>query len=195
MTVEQVCTAVLRDRLFFAHSGGGVTLSGGEPMMQPDFSLSVLRFLKSAGIHTALETCGHFDEQWIVPLLECTDLFLFDYKETDPLLHKQWTGVLPTRILHTLHRLSSSGANIILRCPIIPTLNDRADHFAGIAHTAQSLHLAQVELMPYHSIGLDKAKQIGFEQRKDIPLPTENDKQQWLRAVKDNGFQHVTVSR
>lgn len=194
MTPEEVAKKVLLDRTFYEHSGGGVTISGGEPLMQPVFTYELLRILKKEGIHTAVETCGFAKESVLSKVAEVTDLFLFDYKETDEVLHKKWTGVAPKQIHNNLKLLNTLNARVILRCPVIPGLNDRSDHFKGIAGVAGMFrNIEHVELMPYHNIGLDKAKQLGITQRADITVPSEDEKQAWRNAVISAGYDKVSI--
>ena len=185
MSVQEVLAEVLRDRVYYDHSGGGMTVSGGEPTADLPFTESLLRAAKEAGIRTALETCGYADEEAFRRLLPLTDLFLFDYKETDPEKHRQFTGVDNARILANLRMLSGAGASIVLRCPLIPGYNDRPEHLAGIAAIADELPgILRVELEPYHALGSGKAARVGREYEcSGVPDPTKEEKGAWLAAV------------
>ncbi|MBE6703359.1 MAG: glycyl-radical enzyme activating protein [Ruminococcaceae bacterium] len=162
VTVTEVLEEVLKDRLFYENSGGGLTLSGGEPLAQPAFAAALLKGAKEAGLHTAIETCGFTSERVIREIAPVVDLFLFDFKETNPTLHKQFTGVDNARILENLRLLDSINKESILRCPIIPGCNDRPEHYEGICRLANELrHLRQIEIEPYHSLGEGKYAALG----------------------------------
>lgn len=161
-SVEEVMQEVLKDKIFYETSGGGLTLSGGEPLAQFRFTKALLEAAKAQGLHTCIETCGYAPWEHYEQLAGLVDIFLFDYKLTDPQLHKQYTGVSNERILENLRKLDAMGAAIILRCPIIPTINDTPGHFAGIAATANSLsHITEVHIEPYHPLGNSKLDMLG----------------------------------
>lgn len=167
MSVEQVMADVERDRPFYETSGGGMTLSGGEPLFQFDFTRALLQEAKRRELHTCVETCGFAPFEQIEQLMPFVDLFLYDYKETDPERHREYTGVPREVIVENLIRLDRLGAKIILRCPIVPGLNARDDHFAGIAALANRFdNIREIHLMPYHPLGKSKSERIG----KTAPL-------------------------
>ena len=162
MCAEEIVQAVLRDKPFYDNSGGGMTLSGGEPLLTPAFTLEVLRLAKENGIHTCIETCGYAPWEDIEALLPYVDIFLWDFKESDDARHKEYTGVSSVRILENLRKLNNAGAQIILRCPIIPGCNDREDHLLAIAALAEELDGVQrVDVEPYHPLGQSKSEGIG----------------------------------
>jgi pyruvate formate lyase activating enzyme len=162
MTVEEVMAEVLRDQSYYGRSGGGLTLSGGEPLAQPSFALALLHAAKAHGLHTCLDTSGAVALRWVAVAAEATDLFLFDYKATDPTEHRRLTGVSNERILGNLDYLYRRGARIVLRCPLVPGVNDPSEHLAGIAALAARYPaLEGVEVLPYHDLGRDKAARIG----------------------------------
>ncbi len=164
--VAELIAEVDRDRPFYRQSGGGMTLSGGEPLLQGAFALALLQAAKAIGLHTCVETCLHVDAAILDRALPYVDLFLCDYKETDSERHRRWTGVGNERILANLRRLHASGARLRLRCPMIPGLNDRYQHVAGIAALAHELAgIDGVELMPYHPLGEGKHDRFGFAGR------------------------------
>ncbi len=162
MSPEQVLEQVLPDKPFFRERGG-VTLSGGEPMSQADFALETARLLRENGIRTALETCGWAPQESyrrILPYIQC---FLFDWKVSDPDAHRRWTGRDNGLILGNLRFLHDSGAAVVLRCPLIPGVNDTEAHFAFIGHLTEELpFLLRVDLLPYHSMGNDKRARLGL---------------------------------
>lgn len=162
MTVDEVFAEIIKDNVFYETSGGGVTLSGGEPLFQPKFSIDILKRCKNSDINTCVETSGFSKPKALLEVAQYTDLFLFDIKETDIARHIEYTGVDNNMILENLSMLDKSGALIILRCPVIPGLNDREDHFAGIAQIANGLkNIQRIEIEPYHPLGLSKAQAIG----------------------------------
>ena len=166
ISADEVMEEVLRDNVFYESSHGGVTLSGGEPMYQADFALEILKRAKAAGIHTAVETCGFASKRTVEAIAEYTDLFLFDYKETSPELHREFTGVDNTVILENLRFIDSLGKETVLRCPIVPTCNDRPDHYEGIAAVANSLkNVKKIEIEPYHPLGEGKYTALGRDVR------------------------------
>lgn len=174
MTVDEVMKKVMADKIFYDTSGGGMTLSGGEPFMQADFAIALLTAAKESGLHTAVETCGFCSPDAISRALPLVDLFLFDYKATGEELHRKLTGVSQERILGNLSTISEHGGKIILRCPIIPGANDTEEHFSAIASLAESLDgIDSVDLEPYHPLGTGKAPKIGKEQSFKTDSPTD----------------------
>jgi glycyl-radical enzyme activating protein len=162
-TVEDVLREALRDRPFYEESGGGVTVSGGEPLAQPAFAAALLQGCREAGVHTCIETSGEAPWEAVESVLPHTDLFLYDWKETDPERHAVFTGRDNARILDNLRRLDASGAAIVLRCPVIPGMNLRDDHIEGIAELARSLKGCRaVQVMGYHRLGGGKRDRIGL---------------------------------
>ena len=179
MTPEQVCERVLRDKPFF-RKRGGVTFSGGEPLMQPHFLLTCAQHLHEAGISTAIDTRCFPPWETMSALLPWMDLFLCGWKVTDPAAHRQLTGVDHALIAENLARLSDAGAHIILRCPIIPGCNDAQGHFDGIARLADKLAgIERVELLPYHATGNDKRRRLGLP-ADGFRVPEDTEKEAWL---------------
>ena len=159
--VEEIIETALRDKQFYEQSGGGITFSGGEPLMQYDFLLELLKSAKEQGLHTAIETSG-YSEKDLLRLNEYTDLWLFDIKLFDEEDHKKYTGVSNEIIFKNLRLLDEAGANIILRCPIIPDINFKKEHFESIGKLATDLkNVKEIHLEPYHPLGISKSEQIG----------------------------------
>jgi pyruvate formate lyase activating enzyme len=182
---KDVIAEVMKDKVFYEESGGGITISGGEPLMQGEFTMELLQLAKLEGLHTCVETSGFADPEHIESLAPWTDIFLFDYKETDPSLHREYTGVDNKPILENMKIIDRLGSPIILRCPIIPSKNDREDHFRGIADTAESMiSVLEIHIEPYHPLGEGKCARLG----KDYPLkglgfPNDETISQWIKAV------------
>ncbi len=162
MTVDEIMETVLKDKAVYLESGGGLTLSGGEPLMQGDFAIALLNSAKSHGLHTCVETSGYGKTEVLTEMAEYVDLFLFDYKITGDETHRELCGMPQTPILNHLTLLDSLGAKVILRCPLLP-FNRNGDHAEGIARAAL-FHpcVTEVQIMPYHRLGIAKAEQLGM---------------------------------
>lgn len=184
LSTREVLAEVEKDRVFYENSGGGVTLSGGEPLLQIDFATELLKTAKESGLHTAVETCGFCSEQNFARAATYTDLFLFDYKETDPEKHKTFTGADNQVILNNLSYLAQKKKAVILRCPIIPGFNDREEHFAGIAALAEQYdNIDHIEIEPYHPLGEGKNAALGKEVH-EIASPEKSEVAQWIDRIK-----------
>lgn len=166
MSVGEVLEIVLNDKVFFDHSNGGVTITGGEPTAQKDFLRELLPELRKHGIHTAIETCGYFPGDFIEFLVGNTDLFLFDIKHLDPVKHKQATGVDNAAILENFKKIlrQVGDQRFIVRIPLIPTFNDDLESLVAVQNFLRenSFH-GEVHLMPFHDLGVGKYKRIGRE--------------------------------
>ncbi len=179
-TALDVIDEVKKDFRYFEESGGGITLSGGEPALQPKFAEALFLLAGKQGIHRCMETSGYASSRAYERLLPVTDLFLYDCKETDPERHKLFTGKEFQRIRNNLSFLDEHGANIILRCPIIPGCNDRAEHIEGIARLCLGLqNLKGVELLPYHSLGVSKAQRLGLKDQTKYEVPPAERIREW----------------
>lgn len=169
LTVGATLETVLRDRDFYGSEygltvRGGLTVTGGEPLYSFEFTYNLLRGAKASGLHTCVETSGCAPFERLRELAEVCDIFLYDYKETSPELHKKYTGVDNRQIVDNLLRLDSVGAKSILRCPIIPGLNDRPEHLAAIASLANRLtNIIEIDVEPYHPLGAAKCLRLGRE--------------------------------
>lgn len=185
LTVADVLAMVVRDKPFYETSGGGMTLSGGEPMAQFGFSLALLRAAKVEGLHTCVETCGYGSRKRFLEWHPFVDLFLWDYKETDPRRHVTFTGVRAAGILGNMRALDEAGAAIILRCPVVPGFNDRNDHFDGIARTANGLrNVREIQIEPYHPLGQAKSERLARPSGlTEVPVPDEAVVASWVAKV------------
>jgi len=193
-SVDDVIEQVVRDRLFYEVSGGGVTLSGGEPLLHPEFAEELLRRVKEAGVHTAVETCGHVDFGALTRVMPHTDLFLYDLKETDDVLHRERTGAGNARILDNLKALCEADASVLVRLPVVPGLNDRADHFEAVAALVRRLQGEPgVEVMPYHSLGTGKRRRLGLESdgSEDPEPPRPETVAEWVDSLRRLGVRVV----
>lgn len=172
MTAEDVLQEVLQDEMFYLTSGGGVTLSGGEPMAQFPFALALAKSAKEHGLHVCMETSGYCPPEHIMAILPYVDLFLYDYKVTEEADHVRHTGVGRQRIMENLRLIDAHGGKTVLRCPMIPGVNVTQAHVQGIMHTAQSLrNLVEINLEPYHNIGLSKRERLGMAAYEEIAPP------------------------
>ena len=161
-SVTDVIQEVMKDEAFYQTSNGGMTISGGEPMLQFDFTRALLESAKQNGLHACLDTSGFAPFFKYSQLLKYVDIFLFDLKETDPVKHREFVGVPSQLILENLTRIDAAGGRTLIRCPIIPGLNDRDDHFEGIAEIVNQLkNVIAVDLLPYHPLGKSKHERIG----------------------------------
>jgi len=193
LTVEDVMKEVRQDKVFYETSGGGLSVSGGEPLAQLDFTSALLSAAGHEGIHRCVETSGFASSSRILSLLPVVDLFLFDFKETDTRRHAEFTGQPNHLILSNLRALHDAGANLQLQCPIIPGFNDREDHIDGIAALALSLpNLIGVQLLPYHPLGKSKMDRFGLSAAANLPnepLPKAR-LEFWIHCLQKRGV-HV----
>lgn len=164
MTVEQVLDVIMKDKIFFDNSKGGVTISGGEPTVQKDFLKELLLNLKKNNIHTVLETCGYFKDDLIDFLINNTDLFLFDIKHLDSTKHLEATGIDNIIILRNFKKIFSLVGNqrLIVRIPLIPGFNDDLENLFSIQNfLRENSFNGEVHLLPYHNLGVAKYNRIG----------------------------------
>ena len=162
MTAEEVVAIVERDWPFYKHSKGGVTLSGGEALAQPEFSAEVLRLCQAKGIHAAIQTSGQASAKSLQQVLPYLDLVIFDIKHLDNETHKKLTGVPNDQILTNLSYINSSGTPIVLQVPLIPGLNDSEENLDNLAELVRSLpSVMGLSLLSYHTLGLTKYRSTG----------------------------------
>lgn len=174
---DHVMKQIEKDRIFYEESGGGVTFSGGEPLMQPDFLLELLKCCKAADIHTAVDTCGYASPEVLTATSNYTDLYLYDLKLMDDEKHIKYTGVSNELILGNLQLLSKLGKRIFIRLPFMPGINDDE---ANIKATAEIIRttagVEQVNLLPYHNIAADKYNRLGKPHSlMEIKVPAQED--------------------
>ena len=181
-TVYEVLSTILKDKAFYENSGGGVTFSGGECMLQIDFLTEVLKACKENGIYTAVDTAGHVPYEHFEKILPYTDLFLYDVKCFDSEKHRQYTGVGNELILENLKKLLATDIPVWVRIPIIPTVNDTVEEMQRIKGYIYSCGKPQnIELLPYHAMGEHKYAAIGKEVQR-FSAPCE-EKMRELRNV------------
>jgi pyruvate formate lyase activating enzyme len=164
MSTAEVMDIVRKDVRYYEASGGGLTLSGGEPLLQPEFSRELLKAARVEGIHTCFDTtgCGKSDD--LRELADHVDLFLYDIKACDAERHRKFTGVDNRLILKNLRELDRLGKQIVLRCPVVPGHNDDAESFQGVAALADELdHVVEINVLPFHAFAAEKCRHIGRE--------------------------------
>jgi pyruvate formate lyase activating enzyme len=183
-TVEDLVCRVSKDIPFYQNSGGGVTVSGGEPLCQPEFTLELLKRLKERGIHTALDTTGFGKYEVIEPMLPYTDLFLYDLKHMDSDQHKAATGVGNELILENARKIAQAGAKMQVRIPVIPDFNDSDECIRQIGMFCKSLGNAVdvIQLLPYHNLGVMKYQRIDDSR---IVLEADPPPDERIRRLKD----------
>ena len=184
MTVGEVLEIVLKDRAFYRKSGGGVTLSGGEPAVQADFGRELLHACRRHGLDTAMETCGYTSFPLLAGLAQHLDQVLYDLKHMDREAHRRLTGVPNDLILENLKRLDAEGHALVVRVPVIPDVNDSRENLrATAAFVATLSSVRAIELLPYHNYGSGKYRHCGREYvLSDLALP-DRDRLQTLRAI------------
>lgn len=189
MTVPEVMGEVLKDQVFFDESGGGMTLSGGEPLLQADFAGELLAACRSHRIHTVLDTCGFAEWQELDRIRENVDVFLFDLKIMDPVQHQRFTGVTNDRILASLRLLAERQSAVIVRIPVIPGVNDGEDNLAAVSGFLSPLGLRRIDLLPYHRIAVGKYSRLGLTHRMgSVAPPTEEHLQAIAARLTRDGF-------
>ncbi len=207
-SVEEIVKAVERDRIFYEESGGGVTLSGGEPLFQIDFCVELLQALKKEEFHTALDTTGHASPEEIQRIIPFTDLFLYDLKLMDDEEHQIYTGVSNKMILENLKFLMKEGKYVIIRIPVVPGITDTDSNIHAIIDFLKSLprpstprndntheftssptHQLEIDLLPYHSIAKNKYRRFHMSDAMEPGLKVNNERlDQIKRVITEAGF-------
>ena len=188
MTIDDVMQEVAADGLFYQNSGGGVTLSGGEPLQQWEFAVELLKTCKERGIHTAVETSGHAEWGILEKVLEYTDLVLYDVKHMDPAKHKEGTGK-PNELILENARKAAAKRRLWVRVPLIPGYNDSEENLKATAVFAKEIGAAKVSLLPYHVWGMSKFAKLGRRfTMEDVPTPTSEHVERCRKIVQDAGL-------
>lgn len=193
MSVDEVMRVLLRDRKYYAPDGG-VTFSGGEAMLHREFVLALLERCRAEGIHCALETNGVHSFEKYRAFLPLVDLFLLDYKATDAQVHREYVGCDNAIVLENMRRLHDAGAKVLVRCPIIPGVNDNTDHFDAIARLTLELpDLVGAEILPYHNLGVSKAGRIDVDYM-EFETPSREKGEEWKQYILSRGGRLVNVT-
>jgi pyruvate formate lyase activating enzyme len=192
MSVQAAMAEIEKDRDFYDESGGGVTFSGGEALSQPEFLYELLCGCSEAGIHTAVETCGHIPWSTFERVVPLVDLFLFDLKMMDPIIHEKFTGITNKRILTNLKRLSAI-SELIIRVPLIPGINDSPENIRSMGEFLGHLpgrHL--IHLLPYHRLGAPKYERLNRPYPAEVIPPPAPERVERVRAeLQGHGFEVV----
>lgn len=188
ITVEEVMDTVLQDQNYFRRSGGGLTLSGGECLFQPDFAASLLEYAHYKGVNTAIETTAFARYEQIEKLLPHLDTMLMDIKHVDSTKHKAFTGVPNELILENAKKIAASGTcNLIIRVPVIPSFNDTPEEIQAIAQFANALPgVKRLHLLPYHRLGMDKYTGMGRSYSLTEILPPSPEHMKKLKETAEN---------
>lgn len=194
-TVGGVMEEVLRDRIFYDNSGGGVTVSGGEPLAQPEFTRALLEAARDEGVHTALDTSGYAPWRTLEGILEFTDLVLYDLKQMDSGVHRALTGVPNELIIENLRRLDGHGIPIWIRIPLIPGQNDGDTNFHALGELLSGLaNVERLEILGYHRLAESKYESAGMEYAlKGLESPTEEEIKSRRRILIGHGLPRRVV--
>ena len=188
-TVKDAAASALQDLTFYQRSGGGVTLSGGEPLMQLDFAESLLKELKKYNLHTALDTCACVDSSAFARVLPFTDMFLVDFKHAVSYEHKKHTGLGNELVCQNLQWLSDRGARIEIRIPLIPGCNDSYENMEKTAGFLSKLCIESVRLLPYHSLARSKYRAINMpDTMPDVPTPEYDQLTEFAGILQKSGL-------
>jgi pyruvate formate lyase activating enzyme len=163
LSVKETVAELQKDAIFYQESGGGVTFSGGEPLMQPQYLKAVLGACQEHGWHTAVDTSGYAHGDTFLGILPVTNLFLFDLKHMENSVHKKITGVSNDQILKNLDLLIESGKQVWIRFPVIPGVNDDPTHMHAVGRYLSDRGIRRLHLLPYHAIGQDKYNHHGID--------------------------------
>lgn len=190
VTVREVLQEVLRDMPYYRRSGGGLTLSGGESLLQPDFATDLLIAAKERGINTAIETTGFAEPDVIERFIPCVDLFLMDIKHINSEKHKAFTTKPNEKILKNAGIIAENAKKLIIRVPVIPGFNDTAEEIGQIAAFASMLpNVEEIHLLPYHRMGRDKYEGLGRDYPMgDVAPPTAEKMKELLQVAEAFGL-------
>ncbi len=190
VSVGALMKEIMKDNVFYLHSGGGVTVSGGEPLLQSGFLLGLLSACRSEGLHVALDTSGYAEREDIEKIIDLVDLYLYDIKFIDEKEHEKYTGVSNRLILENLEFLSRKGKDIEIRLPLVPGITDTAGNIDSIIdYLKSSVTVRKVELLAYNKMCEDKFKRMRIEYIPG-PLPpiSDEDISILLKRFSDEGF-------
>lgn len=188
-TIDEVVKEVLKDRIFYEESGGGVTLSGGEPLVHIDFVEQLLKRLKEEGLNTAVDTCGAVPFEYLERVAEHTDIFLYDLKLVDDEKHQAFTGASNKGIIDNLEKLTEIHGNVHLRIPIIDGVNAETSFIEETLDLIEGLNITEVHLLPYHSIARHKYKKLGREYEDALmKVPTSETMNRFRAMLADKGY-------
>lgn len=196
VSVIEVYEEVLKDRIFYNNSGGGMTISGGEPLSQPEFTAELFRLAKEGGIHTALDTSGYSDWKILEKVLEHVDLVLYDIKQMDSEKHLEYTGVRNELILENIMKVDKLGKPIWVRIPTIPGINDDEENFHKIGRLLSELeNLERIDILRYHRLAESKYEHTGQDyQLKGMDTPEKDQVEHLKEILEGHGLSEVLIS-
>lgn len=192
LSVDEIMKEIEKEQVFFEQSGGGITISGGEPLLYPEFLIELLDECGRQGVHRAVDTAGLVNSKILLEVAKRTDLFLFDLKLMNPEKHRKWVGVPNEEILKNLTLLAKSGANINIRIPLIGGVNDDAENIEATAHFVAALsgERKSVNLLPYHKIAQSKYQKLGrTDEFQLLEEPTKESQQRALEIFAKYGIE------
>ncbi len=189
MSVDEIIAEVEKDKSFFDNTGGGITISGGEPLSRIEFTLALAKAAKEREIHVTVETSGFAPQESMEKIADYTDLFLFDYKVSDNELSEKLIGIKDLgKISENLDLIYSKKKDIIIRCPFIPEHNITEKHFRQIAELEEKYpDLLGIEILPYHNFGKNKADNIGDKYEVNVKMPDDEEIEKWLMKFRKFG--------
>jgi len=194
MTVEQVMADILTDVVFYDESGGGVTFSGGEPLLQDEFLLDLLRACKAHDLHTAVDTCGFASPEILERVRPYVDLFLYDLKLMDEQRHREVTGVSNALILENLERLAANHHPVVLRVPIIPQINDDEKNLRQLGAFVRTLPaVVRGDLLAYHKLGIEKHERLNSQNPMPETTPPATDEMAAIKSLLESFGLKVTL--
>jgi len=192
-SVDEIVSEVVKDEIFYYTSGGGVTISGGEPFYQPEFLMSLLKALSSRGIDTAIETCGVTDTDTFAEGISMVDRVLMDLKHIDDKKHTEWTGGSCEIILENWHTLARTKKNAICRIPVIPGFNDTVDEIEQMSEFIGSLGIKEIHLLAYHNFGKSKYEGLNRQYPMGNTSGIPDEKMKELQKTASKYVQYVQI--
>lgn len=190
VTVEEVFSEIKKDLPYYRRSGGGLTLSGGEALLQPDFAIALLKTCQEYGINTAIESAAYQEFSIIEKYIEHLDVFLMDIKHMDSKKHEAFTGVPNELILENAKKIAATGVHLIIRVPVVPGVNDTKEEIRAIAQYAKSLNgVEEIHLLPYHRLGQDKYDGLNrYYELEKLKPPGNIEMEELLKVVESEGL-------
>lgn len=196
METREVLEEIRKDKVFYTYSGGGVTFSGGEPLLHKDYVLELVKACKAEGIPTAIETTGFVREEDLLQVQPYVDLFLYDIKSMDTEVHRRWTGQGNEQILRNLRTLAKTGADIMVRTPMIPGVNDKEEDICAVMDFLEECGIRKYNILPFHQYGSGKYEAAGIPyELSGLQVPDENYVKQIKELILRRGFQDYFEKR
>ena len=194
VTVEEILPELFADEPFYRRSGGGITLSGGEILGQPEFAAALLKACQENGLHTAVESTANAPFEHIEKILPYLDLYLMDIKHMDSAKHKEYTGASNELILENAKKIAQSGVELVIRTPVVPGFNDTAEEIKAISKFAATLPgVKEHHLLPYHRLGTDKYTGLGRNYALKEILPPPQEKMEYLLSVAEESGLKIQI--